>query len=367
MNFKATVLHETGAPLTVEDVKISGLKPGDVLVRVYASGLCHTDLEVIEGSLPYPLPITLGHEGAGVVESVGPGVERVAVGDHVVCSWNPNCGHCYYCDRDQPILCEPFSANQPLGRLPDGDGRLCLADGGPLHHFSVVSSHAQYCVVPESGAIVVPEEIPFDRACLIGCGVMTGVGAALNVAQVQPGESVLVLGCGAVGLNAIQGAVLGGAEQILACDIEASKRSMGQVFGATEVFSPDEAAERTMAATGGRGADHVIEAAGIVQTLQPSLDLVRSGGNVVLLGKTNSNATLHVRWGSLMGEKRIVRSSYGNARPRRDFPMLARLYLAGRLNLDDLISRRLELYEINEGFDSMRIGDGVRSVVMMQH
>ena len=367
MNFKATVLHETGAPLTVEDVKISGLKPGDVLVRVYASGLCHTDLEVIEGSLPYPLPITLGHEGAGVVESVGPGVERVAVGDHVECSWNPNCGHCYYCDRDQPILCEPFSANQPLGRLPDGGGRLSLADGGALHHFSVVSSHAQYCVVPESGAIVVPEEIPFDRACLIGCGVMTGVGAALNVAQVQPGESVLVIGCGAVGLNAIQGAVLGGAEQILACDIEASKRSMGQVFGATEVFSPDEAAERTMAATGGRGADHVIEAAGIVQTLQPSLDLVRSGGNVVLLGKTNSNATLHVRWGSLMGEKRIVRSSYGNARPRRDFPMLARLYLAGRLNLDDLISRRLELDEINEGFDSMRIGDGVRSVVMMQH
>ena len=367
MNFKATVLHETGTPLTVEDVKISGLKPGDVLVRVYASGLCHTDLEVIEGSLPYPLPITLGHEGAGVVESVGPGVERVAVGDHVVCSWNPNCGHCYYCDRDQPILCEPFSANQPLGRLPDGGGRLSLADGGALHHFSVVSSHAQYCVVPESGAIVVPEEIPFDRACLIGCGVMTGVGAALNVAQVQPGESVLVIGCGAVGLNAIQGAVLGGAEQILACDIEASKRSMGQVFGATEVFSPDEAAERTMAATGGRGADHVIEAAGIVQTLQPSLDLVRSGGNVVLLGKTNSNATLHVRWGSLMGEKRIVRSSYGNARPRRDFPMLARLYLAGRLNLDDLISRRLELDEINEGFDSMRIGDGVRSVVMMQH
>ena len=367
MNFKGTVLHETGAPLTVEDVKISGLKPGDVLVRVYASGLCHTDLEVIEGSLPYPLPITLGHEGAGVVESVGPGVERVAVGDHVVCSWNPNCGHCYYCDRDQPILCEPFSANQPLGRLPDGGGRLSLADGGALHHFSVVSSHAQYCVVPESGAIVVPEEIPFDRACLIGCGVMTGVGAALNVAQVQPGESVLVIGCGAVGLNAIQGAVLGGAEQILACDIEASKRSMGQVFGATEVFSPDEAAERTMAATGGRGADHVIEAAGIVQTLQPSLDLVRSGGNVVLLGKTNSNATLHVRWGSLMGEKRIVRSSYGTARPRRDFPMLARLYLAGRLNLDDLISRRLELDEINEGFDSMRIGDGVRSVVMMQH
>ncbi|GIT54691.1 MAG: hypothetical protein Ct9H300mP16_18510 [Pseudomonadota bacterium] len=141
MNFKATVLHKTGVPLTVEDVKISVLKPGDVLVRVYASGLCHTDLEVIEGSLPYPLPITLGHEGAGVVESVGPGVERVGVGDHVVCSWNPNCGHCYYCDRDQPILCEPFSANQPLGRLPDGGGRLCLADGGALHHFSVVSSH----------------------------------------------------------------------------------------------------------------------------------------------------------------------------------------------------------------------------------
>lgn len=367
MQFKATVLHNTNTPLVVEDVQLSDLKSGDVLVRLYASGLCHTDLEVIEGALPYPLPITLGHEGAGVVEAVGPGVERIRTGDHVVCSWNPDCGHCFYCDHDQPILCEPFTANQPAGRLPDGSGRLSLADGDPLHHFSVVSSHAQYCVVPESGAIAVPEEIPFDRACLIGCGVMTGVGAVLNVARVQPGESVVVIGCGAVGLNAVQGAVLSGAEHVLASDVDATKRSMALLFGATRVFAPEEATEEVLSVTQGRGADHVIEAAGIIHTLQPALDLVRTGGNVVLLGKTNTETTVNVRWGSMMGEKRIVRSSYGNARPRRDFPMLARLYLAGRLNLDDLISRRLEIDQINDGFDAMRAGDGVRSVLMMQH
>ena len=182
MRFRAAVLHRFNEKLTVETVEIGALRPTDVLVRLGASGLCHTDLEVITGQLAYPLPIVLGHEGAGIVEAVGAEVSLVRPGDHVVCSWNPNCGHCYYCDRDQPILCEPFTRHQPAGHLLDGASRLTIG-GQKLHHFSVVSSHAEYAVVPETGAVRVPKEIPFERACLIGCGVMTGVGAVSRMGQ----------------------------------------------------------------------------------------------------------------------------------------------------------------------------------------
>jgi S-(hydroxymethyl)glutathione dehydrogenase / alcohol dehydrogenase len=364
MRFRAAILHSVGQPLTVEQVEVSGLRPGDVLVRLRASGLCHTDLEVIEGALAYPLPIVLGHEGAGVVEAVGPGVSLVAPGDHVVCSWNPNCGHCFYCDRDQPILCEPFTRHQPQGRLLDGGGRLSL-DGGPLHHYSMVCSHAEYCVVPESGAIKVPAEIPFDRACLIGCGVMTGVGAVLRVARATIGESVAVVGCGAVGLNAIQGARLAGCEPIIAVDVTPERLAMAEAFGAQAVLNgrTDDVPSRVRSMTRGRGADHVFEAAGITASLQTCFDAVRPGGNLVILGKTSVDSNVGLRWGSMMGEKRIVRSSYGGARPRRDFPLLAQLYLDGKLMLDELITTRLALDGINAGFDLMRQGAAVRSVI----
>jgi S-(hydroxymethyl)glutathione dehydrogenase / alcohol dehydrogenase len=368
MEFDAAVLREVAKPMTVERVTMTGLKPGDVLVRVHASGLCHTDLEVIEGSLRYPLPIVLGHEGAGVVEAVGDGVTLVAPGDHVVCSWNPNCGHCFYCDRDQPILCEPFTRNQPQGHLLDGESRLSL-DGEKLHHFSVMSSHAQYCVVPESGAVRVSDAIPFDRACLIGCGVMTGVGGVINVAQAKPGDSLVVLGCGAVGLNAVQGARIAGCETIIAVDVAADKLVVAEAFGATHTL--DATAEDVPALvktlTAGRGADHVIEAAGITGTLQNAFDCARPGANVVLLGKTQVNAQVGLRWGSMMGERHMVRSSYGGARPRRDFPLLARLYLDGKLMLDELITKRLALTEINDGFDAMREGKLIRAVIEMSH
>ena len=210
MKFRAAVLNKINDPLTIDTLELAPLSPTDVLVRVRASGLCHTDLEVMRGSLAYPLPIVLGHEGAGIVEEVGSAVTQVAVGDHVVCSWNPHCGHCFYCERDQPILCEPFARNQPKGLLPDGHSRM-RRNGERIHHFSVTSSHAEYTIVPESGAIRVPREIPFDRACIIGCGVMTGVGAAVRKARVEAGASVVVIGCGAVGLNVLQGARLAGA------------------------------------------------------------------------------------------------------------------------------------------------------------
>jgi S-(hydroxymethyl)glutathione dehydrogenase/alcohol dehydrogenase len=365
MRFKAAVLNQVGAPLSIEEIELGELAPTDVLVRVRASGLCHTDLEVIEGSLAYPLPIVLGHEGAGVVERVGRDVTQVKPGDHVVCSWNPHCGHCFYCERDLPILCEPFQLWQPKGMLLDGRSRL-TRDGGPIHHFSVVSSHAEYCVVPESGAISVPKEIPFDRACLIGCGVMTGVGAATRKVQVAVGASVLVIGCGAVGLNAIQGANLAGAGTVIAADTSEIKLGRAKRFGAESgiaAMAPD-AVERIKAMTGGRGPDYVFEAAGHPSAFRLAMEAVRPGGQVVFLGKVNVNQDVSFRWGSLMGEKQIVRSSYGGARPRRDFPWLARLYLDGKLELDELITRRIPLEQINSGFDAMRRGETVREVVV---
>ncbi len=371
MRFDAAVLHEVGEPLVIEQVELADLQPFDVLVRIRASGLCHTDLEVMQGSLAYPLPIVLGHEGAGVVEAIGSSVSRVRVGDHVVCSWNPHCGHCFYCERDQPILCEPFTRHQPAGHQLDGSSRYRLASGrragAKLHHFSVTSSHAEYCVVPESGAIAVPDEIAFDRACLIGCGVMTGVGAVSRLARVEAGAHVAVIGCGAVGLNAVQGAALEQAESIIAIDRNPARLALARQFGASHVLGPDcaDVAGAVKDLTGGRGADYVFECAGGESALQAMYDSVRPGGQAVILGKVDVDRKVSLRFGSMMGEKRVIRSSYGGARPRRDFPWLARSYLEGRLKLDELISMRLPLERINEGFDAMTRGSVVRAVVMM--
>jgi S-(hydroxymethyl)glutathione dehydrogenase / alcohol dehydrogenase len=367
MRFRAAVLEQVNQPMAIREVTMTGLRPGDVLVRIRASGLCHTDLEVIQGQLAYPLPIVLGHEGAGVVEAVGSDVTLVKPGDHVVCSWNPSCGHCFYCDRDQPILCEPFTRHQPAGHLLDGHSRLEL-EGRKLHHFSVVSSHAEYAVVPETGAIAVPREIPFDRACLIGCGVMTGVGGASRIARAPAGSTVAVIGCGAVGLNAVQGAVLQQAETVIALDRDPAKLQMAETFGATHTIqvANEDPIARVKALTHGRGADVVLECAGHADAFRLSPEIVRPGGQLVWLGKVNVNQDVGFRWGALMGEKAITRSSYGGARPRRDFPWLARLYLKGKLKLDELITRRLRLDQINEGFAAMIRGELVRAVITFE-
>ncbi len=282
------------------------------------------------------------------------------------CSWNPHCGQCFYCERDQPILCEVFTATQPKGQLMDGTTRY-KSNGGPVHHFSVVSSHAQYCVVPESGAIAVPKAIPFDRACLIGCGVMTGVGAATRMAPVAYGATAVVLGCGAVGLNAIQGARMIGAGRVIAVDISAKKLETARVFGATDTvdLTKDDPTAMIKDMTAGRGADYVFEAAGHEKVFALSAEITRPGGQLVFLGKVNVDKQVAFRWGALMGEKRIVRSSYGGARPRRDFPLLAQSYLDGKLKLDELITARLPLERINEGFASMTRGEGIRTVLML--
>jgi S-(hydroxymethyl)glutathione dehydrogenase/alcohol dehydrogenase len=234
-----------------------------------------------------------------------------------------------------------------------------------VHHYSVTSTHAEYTVVPESGAIPIPREMPFDRACIIGCGVMTGVGAVVRKARVEPGASVLVIGCGAVGLNALQGARLAGAATIIAADVGAAKLERAKAFGATHAVDVGaaDAVDQVRALTGGRGADHVIEAAGHPAAFRFSVEAVRPAGQVVWLGKINVDHEVSFRWGSLMGEKRIVRSSYGDAVPKRDFPWLCELWLDGRLELDALITRRIGLDAINDGFADLAHGVGIRTVI----
>ena len=364
MKFRAAVLHRPRERLTIETVEAGPLKPGDVLVRIRATSLCHTDLEVIEGQLAYPMPIVLGHEAAGTIAEIGEGVNGLAPGDPVVIAWNPHCGHCFYCEQDQPILCETYLALGPKAVQFDGTPRLSL-DGRPLHHLMYIASFAEYCIVPAQSAVKVPAAIPFDRACLIGCGVMTGFGAATRVAKIAFGASALVIGCGAVGLSAVQGARLSCAERIIAVDLDDKKLALARRLGATDTLNAgaDDLLGAIRALTGGRGADHVFEAAGNERAFRLSAEAVRPGGQIVWLGKVNVNQDVAFRWGALMGEKRIVRSSYGGARPQRDFPLLARAYLDGGLKLDELVSRRIRLDEINEGFAALKSGEVVRAVV----
>jgi S-(hydroxymethyl)glutathione dehydrogenase/alcohol dehydrogenase len=365
LKYRAAVLHAAQTPLLIETVTAAALRPTDVLVRVRAAGLCHTDLEVIEGSLRYPLPMVLGHEAAGVVEQIGPAARGVRVGDHVVLSWNPHCGHCFHCDRDAPILCEEYLGEGPKGRAFDGDSRATLADGRELQQLMFLGSFGEYCIVRDQQAIAVPKEIPFDRACLIGCGVMTGVGAALNLGAIAHGDCVMVIGCGAVGLAAVQGARLAGAGTIIAVDLDPAKLALAARMGATHGVdaSRDDAVAAGKRETGGRGVDVVIEAAGSAPAFRVTTEAVRPGGQVIWLGKVDVNQDVSFRWGSLMQEKRIRRVSYGNARPRRDFPLLARAYLDGSLKLDELISRRIGLDGINDGFAALKRGETIRSVI----
>jgi S-(hydroxymethyl)glutathione dehydrogenase / alcohol dehydrogenase len=364
--FRAAVLHAPNTPMPIETVSVAALKPTDVLVRIRAAGLCHTDLEVIEGSLRYPLPIVLGHEAAGVVEQVGAAARGVRPGDHVVLSWNPHCGHCFYCDRDAPILCEQYLGEGPKALPFDGESRTSLADGRPLQQLMFLGSFGEYCVVADQQAVPVPKQIPFDRACLIGCGVMTGVGAALNLGAIAHGDTVMVIGCGAVGLSAVQGARLAGAGTIIAVDIDEAKLDLARRLGATHAVNAlsGDAVAAGKRETGGRGVDVVIEAAGSALAFRATTEAVRPGGQVIWLGKIDVNKDVAFRWGSLMQEKRIRRVSYGNARPQRDFPLLARAYLDGSLMLDELISRRISLEQINDGFDALKRGEAIRSVVM---
>ncbi len=364
---RAAVLRKIGRPMRIERVLVGPVGPGDVLVKVAAASLCHTDLEVIEGQLALTLPAVLGHEVAGTVAAIGPGVGGLAPGDPVVLHWNPRCGLCFHCERGQPILCDQYLANGPTAGHFDGAGpRFACDDGAPLHQLMYLGGFAEHVVVPAQQAVKLPPGMPPDRACLLGCAVMTGFGAATHVAEIAWGEVVMVIGCGAVGLAAVQGARLAGAGTIIAVDPQSSRRAMAAHCGAGVLCDPgaEDPAALARSLTGGRGADVVIEAAGVPAGFRTSVEAARPGGRVVWLGKVGVQEEVAFRWGALMQEKRITRSSYGGARPRKDFPAMARAYLDGQLDLDSLVTARIPLEAINEGFAALKRGEAIRSVVV---
>ncbi|WP_144148771.1 alcohol dehydrogenase catalytic domain-containing protein [Paraburkholderia sp. BCC1884] len=366
MEFAAAILRKVGSPLSIDQVRLDALGDRDVLVRIAAAGICHTDWEAAHGKYGgAPLPSILGHEGAGIVEDVGRNVQTVRPGDRVVCSPIALCGTCYYCRRQQPMLCEPAWATHRSGILPGGQSRITI-DGNLVSHFLGVSCFAEYAALPETGVVVVPDEIPFDRACLLGCSVHTGVGAALHVANIEVGDSVCVIGCGPIGLNAIQGARLAGADCIIATDTNADRRELAKTFGATVVVDPatEDLVQVARAFSGDRGVDCCLEAAGHESTLQSALDVTRRGGKITILSKMAADKHISLRFGSLMGDRLIQRSTLGGARSQDDIPFFAKAYLDGRLLLDEFISERIGLVDINSGLERVGRGSTVRTVVV---
>lgn len=360
---KAAVFYRPHEPLSVEEVELLAPQRQEVTVRIAAAGVCHSDLHFIDGLLPHAAPAVLGHEGAGVVEAIGENVTYVQPGDHVILAFIPSCGQCPYCIVGRPNLCIAGGRAAARGTLLDGTTRL-RKDGETVYHMSCAACFAERAVVPESGLVKIREDMPLDRAALIGCGVMTGVGAAINTARVQAGSSVAVIGCGGVGLNVIQGAALCGAAKIIAIDVVDLKLELAQQFGATHaVNAAKEDAVGTVRNISPGGVDYAFEVIGRPETMRQAYDAVRRGGMAVVVGLAPVGAELSIPAASLLSEKILTGSSYGGCRPRVDMPKLVELYLAGKLKLDELISRVYPLEGIGEAFEAMRAGEVARSII----
>jgi NDMA-dependent alcohol dehydrogenase len=363
---KAAVLYELKTPLKVEDVDLDNPQRGEVRVKIVANGVCHSDYSVIHGVLRSPLPVVPGHEGAGIVEEVGPDVTLVKPGDHVVLSFAPYCGHCYYCSIGRPVLCDNMRLTMGKGTLLDGTSRL-KKNGKPVYHMAGLSSFAQYAVVAESSCIKIADNVPLDKACLVGCGVMTGVGAAINTAKVEPGSSTVVIGCGGVGLNVIQGCALAGAGTILAVDLMDNKLEYATQFGATHTVNPSkqDLNKTVRSLTEGRGADYAFEVIGLGKTIEQAYACTRQGGTTIVVGAPSREDTVTIPASSLLVEKCIKGSLYGSARPRVDMPRLIDLYMNKKLKIDELVSRTYGLDEVNVALDALAKGEVARSVVVM--
>jgi S-(hydroxymethyl)glutathione dehydrogenase/alcohol dehydrogenase len=349
------------APLEFEDVQIDSPGPGEVLVKTVASGICHSDLHVIEGALPVPPPCILGHEPAGIVEAVGDGVADFAPGDHVIGCLTSWCGVCKFCTQGRPYLCP----TQFVGRAPDAKPRLTAADGAPLFQFANLSSFAERMLCPERSLVKIRDDMPLDRACLIGCGVTTGLGAALNTVHIPAGANVVVIGCGGVGLAAIQGARITGAGKIIAVDAQAWKFDLARKLGATDCIDATDgdpvAAVHEL--TGG-GADFAFECIGLVPTVQQAVAMTGRGGTSVLVGVVPITELVPLSAADLtLQEKNVTGSYMGSNRFRFDMPKYIDFYLDGRLFLDEMISSRIKLDEVNEAFDRMRKGEAARQVI----
>lgn len=375
MEAKVAILRQMGMsspyvqskPLAVETVRLDAPGHGEVLVRIEAAGLCHSDLSVIEGNRPRPMPMAIGHEAAGVVEALGEGVDGLALGDHVVMVFMPSCGHCLPCAEGRPALCEPGAQANGHGELLGGGSRLASHDGEKLHHHLGCSAFASHAVVSERSIVKIDPDLPFPIAALFGCAVLTGMGAVVNTAQVRAGEAVVIVGLGGVGLAALLGAIAAGACPVVAVDLTEDKLALAKELGATAVFNgrdPD-VVERVREATGG-GANYAFEFAGSAVAFKNAYAMTRRGGTTVTAGLPPPGVEAGIDIVGLVGEERTVKGSYiGTCIPQRDIPRYIALYKTGRLPVDRLLSDCISLENINAGFDALRAGECVRLVVDM--
>ena len=379
MEIKAAVLDAMGAeapyatskPLSIENLQLDAPGPGEVLVQIKAAGLCHSDLSVINGNRPRPLPMALGHEASGIVEEVGPpeaGLESdLKPGDHVVFVFVPSCGHCEPCTEGRPALCEPGARANGAGTLLSGGRRLHRPDGSPVHHHLGVSGFADYATVSRRSLVKIDQDLPLVEAALFGCAVLTGVGAVINTAQMPAGSSAAVIGLGGVGLAALLGAVVAGARTIVAIDLADDKLAFASELGATATVnaSDPDAADQVKAATGG-GVEYAFDFSGSTRALDLAYQITRRGGTTVTAGLPHPSATMPLAPVVLVAEERTLKGSYiGTAVPNRDIPRYIQLYQQGRLPVDRLLTGTIDLEDINGGFDALHDGKAIRQVVVL--
>lgn len=361
---KAAVLLQVGKPIEILDVEIDDPEPHEVLIRIKASGLCHSDLTIMNNDYGWPTPLVMGHEIAGIVERVGGSVTSVEVGDHVVGTLITSCGDCSNCRRGLPIRCTNPDASR---RGPDSRPRLTL-DGRPLTQLGDIGGFAEFTLLHERNVVKVSKEIPFDRACLLGCGVITGAGAVINTAKVKVGETVAVIGCGGVGLNTVQAAALSGARRVIAIDIQPEKLELAKKFGATDIVNSLEESDlpaKIQSIVGARGVDHAFEVIGLAATAQQAIDITDVGGTAYMVGLQSPETRVSLGSRDLLrGQKTLHGVHMGSTLSEVDIPMYADFYLQGRLNLDDLVSQTISLDDINEGYKVLAAGKVARSVVV---
>jgi S-(hydroxymethyl)glutathione dehydrogenase/alcohol dehydrogenase len=357
---KAAVLREIKKPLGIEDVQIGKPGPREVLIRTRAAGICHSDLHFQTGAYLYPMPAVLGHESAGVVEAVGSEVRYVKPGDHVITCISAFCGECEYCLGGRPALCTRGGLQRGPGEAP----RLSQ-QGQPIHQFLDLSSYAEQLLVHEHAVVKIREDMPLDRAALIGCGVTTGLGAVFRTAAVEVGSTVAVVGCGGVGLSAVQGGAIAGASRVIAVDTNPSKLELARKFGATDAVNPADGdpVAQVRELTGG-GVDYSFEAIGLKATTEQAFRMLKNGGTATVIGMIPLGTKIEIHGVDFLAEKKIQGCNMGSNRFRFDMPKYVDFYLAGRLNLDDLLSHRLALAEINEGFAALERGEVARSVIV---
>lgn len=362
---KAAVFREINQPVVVEEIEVESPRRGEVMIRLAACGVCHSDYSVTTGTIPFPPPVVLGHEGAGLVVAVGEGVTDLAVGDAVVSSFVSMCGKCRYCQTGRPQLCD--QAAKAAYTLPDGTVRTKDMQGKPLNVFSGCGVMAEYATLHTDNVVKIDKDIPLDRAALVSCGVMTGVGAVVNTARVAPGSIAVVFGAGGVGLNAIQGCALAGAAMIVAVDMSDAKLEMAKQFGATHVLNAksEENIVKALRKLTGGGADYAFECVGYGEVAAQAYGCLRKGGTAVVVGVASQKDNTTVRTASLTFEEKTLTGSYfGSARPREDFPRLLALYRAKRLKLDELITRTYRIDEAPQAFADLASGKNARGIIV---